>query len=127
MVGVVGSNGKTTTKDLIRAALAANFRVHATVGNLNNQIGVPLTLLRAPADAEVLVIEMGTNEPGEIEILTRIVEPDAAVITSIGEEHLEKLGDLRGVLDEEVSVLGGDPRRRRDRCGGTRRARGARA
>jgi UDP-N-acetylmuramoyl-tripeptide--D-alanyl-D-alanine ligase len=107
VVGVVGSNGKTTTKDLIRTTLSATYRVHATVGNLNNQIGAPLTLLRAPADAEVLVIEMGTNEPGEIAILTKIVEPDAVVITSIGEEHLEKLGSLEGVLEEEVSVLEG--------------------
>jgi len=109
VVGIVGSNGKTTTKDLVRTVLAAQFRVHATEGNLNNQIGAPLTLLRAPADAEVLVIEMGTNEPGEIEILTRIVEPDAAVITSIGEEHLEKLRDLDGVLEEEISILNGLP------------------
>lgn len=107
VVGVVGSNGKTTTKDLIRVALSPRFRTHATEGNLNNQIGVPLTLLRAPDDAEVLVVEMGTNEPGEIEILTRIVEPDAAVVTSIGEEHLEKLGSLDGVLEEEVSILSG--------------------
>jgi UDP-N-acetylmuramoyl-tripeptide--D-alanyl-D-alanine ligase len=110
VVGIVGSNGKTTTKDLVRTVLGARFRVHATEGNLNNQIGAPLTLLRAPADAEALVIEMGTNEPGEIEILTRIVEPDTAVITSIGEEHLEKLRDLDGVLEEEISILDGLPR-----------------
>jgi UDP-N-acetylmuramoyl-tripeptide--D-alanyl-D-alanine ligase len=107
VVGVVGSNGKTTTKDLIRAALGERFRVHATQGNLNNQVGVPLTLLAAPEDAEVLVVEMGTNEPGEIEILTAIVLPDAAVVTSIGEEHLEKLIDLDGVLREETAILPG--------------------
>ncbi|MBA2671286.1 MAG: UDP-N-acetylmuramoyl-tripeptide--D-alanyl-D-alanine ligase [Gemmatimonadetes bacterium] len=107
VAGVVGSNGKTTTKDLLRVTLSARFRVHATEGNLNNQIGVPLTLLRTPEDAEALVIEMGTNEPGEIAILARIAEPDAAVITSIGEEHLEKLVDLDGVLEEETSILAG--------------------
>lgn len=107
VVGVVGSNGKTTTKDLLRTVLQTRYRVHATQGNLNNQVGVPLTLLSAPADAEVLVVEMGTNEPGEIAILTSIVEPEAGVITSIGEEHLEKLGDLEGVLREEVSILPG--------------------
>ena len=107
VVGVVGSNGKTTTKDLLRAALSSRYRIHATQGNLNNQIGVPLTLLSAPLDAEVLVIEMGTNEPGEIAILSGIVRPDAVVVTSIGEEHLEKLGSLEGVLDEELSVLAG--------------------
>ena len=110
VVGVVGSNGKTTTKDLIRAALSGRYRVHATTGNLNNRVGVPLTLLATPEDAEVLVVEMGTNEPGEIATLTAIVRPDAVIITSIGEEHLEKLGDIAGVLNEEISVLNGlDP------------------
>lgn len=106
-VGVVGSNGKTTTKELIRAVLQARFRVHATTGNLNNQIGVPLTLLSMPEDAEVGVIEMGTDRPGEVAALTAIVRPDQVAITSIGEEHLELLGDLDGVLEEEVSVLEG--------------------
>jgi UDP-N-acetylmuramoyl-tripeptide--D-alanyl-D-alanine ligase len=105
VVAVAGSNGKTTTKDLLRAALSPRFRVHATEGNLNNQVGVPLTLLAAPDDAEVLVVETGTNEPGEIEILGAIVEPDAAVITSIGEEHLEGLGSVEGVLEEELAIL----------------------
>lgn len=105
VVGVVGSNGKTTTKDLLRAALGARYRVHATQGNFNNQVGLPITLLAAPDDAEVLVLEMGTNEPGEIEILSRIAEPDAAIVTAIAEEHLEKLGDLDGVLREETAVL----------------------
>lgn len=109
VVAVAGSNGKTTTKDLLLAALSARFRVHATAGNLNNQIGVPLTLLAAPEDAEVLVVEMGTNEPGEIALLTAIAEPDAGVITAIAEEHLEKLGDLAGVLREETALLEGLP------------------
>lgn len=107
VVGVVGSNGKTTTKDLIRAALGVRYTIHATQGNLNNQIGVPLTLLAAPLDAEVMVIEMGTNEPGEIEILSTMVRPDHVVVTSIGEEHLEKLENLHGVLEEELSALHG--------------------
>jgi UDP-N-acetylmuramoyl-tripeptide--D-alanyl-D-alanine ligase len=105
VVGVVGSNGKTTTKDLLRAALGTRYRVHATQGNFNNQVGVPITLLAAPDDAEMLVLEMGTNEPGEIEVLSRIAEPDAAIVTAIAEEHLEKLGDLDGVLREETAVL----------------------
>jgi UDP-N-acetylmuramoyl-tripeptide--D-alanyl-D-alanine ligase len=105
VIAVAGSNGKTTTKDLLRAALATRFRVHATQGNLNNRIGLPLTLLATPADAEILVLEMGTDEPGEIRELCRIAEPDLGTITSIGEEHLEKLGDLRGVLDEETELL----------------------
>jgi UDP-N-acetylmuramoyl-tripeptide--D-alanyl-D-alanine ligase len=105
VVGVAGSNGKTTTKDLLRAALSARFRVHATQGNLNNLVGLPLTLLAAPDDAEVLVLEMGTDRPGEIEALARVAEPDLGVVTAIGEEHLEWLGDLRGVLEEETQLL----------------------
>ncbi|HEX6939375.1 MAG TPA: UDP-N-acetylmuramoyl-tripeptide--D-alanyl-D-alanine ligase, partial [Longimicrobiales bacterium] len=102
---VAGSNGKTTTKELARAVLATRYRVHATEGNYNNLVGVPLTLLAAPAEAEALVIEAGTNSPGEIGRLARIVEPDAAIITSIAEEHLEGLGDLEGVLREETAIL----------------------
>ncbi|MBW3627663.1 MAG: UDP-N-acetylmuramoyl-tripeptide--D-alanyl-D-alanine ligase [Gemmatimonadetes bacterium] len=107
VVGVVGSNGKTTTKDLIRAALSSRFRVHATQGNLYNRIGVPLPLLSTPEDTESAVVEMGTNEPGEIATLAAIVRPEAVVITSIGEEHLEKLLSVEGVLEEEISVLSG--------------------
>ena len=105
VVAVAGSNGKTTTKDLLRAALSPRYRVHATTGNLNNQVGAPLTLLATPDDAEVIVVEVGTNEPGEIALLGAMVEPDAAVITSIGEEHLEGLGSVEGVLEEELSIL----------------------
>jgi UDP-N-acetylmuramoyl-tripeptide--D-alanyl-D-alanine ligase len=102
---VAGSNGKTTTKDMLRAVLSPAYRVHATQGNLNNLIGAPITLLRAPADTEVIVAEIGTNTPGELARLAGIVEPDAAVITGISAEHLEGLGDLDGVLREETSVL----------------------
>jgi UDP-N-acetylmuramoyl-tripeptide--D-alanyl-D-alanine ligase len=102
---VAGSNGKTTTKELLRAALAPTYRVHATSGNLNNLIGAPLTLLATPEDADVVIAEIGTNVPGEIARLSAIVEPDAAVITGISAEHLEGLGDLEGVLREETSVL----------------------
>jgi UDP-N-acetylmuramoyl-tripeptide--D-alanyl-D-alanine ligase len=102
---VAGSNGKTTTKDLLREVLSASYRVHATSGNFNNLVGAPLTLLAAPDDAEVIVAEIGTNAPGEIAQLAAIVEPDAAVITGISAEHLEGLGDLAGVLREETSLL----------------------
>jgi UDP-N-acetylmuramoyl-tripeptide--D-alanyl-D-alanine ligase len=105
VVAVAGSNGKTTTKELLKAALSPRLRVHATEGNLNNQVGAPLTLLAAPDAAEVVVVEVGTNEPGEIALLGALVEPDLAVVTSIGEEHLEGLGSLEGVLEEEVSIL----------------------
>ncbi|HEX6134505.1 MAG TPA: UDP-N-acetylmuramoyl-tripeptide--D-alanyl-D-alanine ligase [Longimicrobiales bacterium] len=102
---VAGSNGKTTTKELLRAALAPKYSVHATRGNLNNLIGAPLTLLDTPEPADVVIAEIGTNSPGEIAQLAAIVEPDAAVVTGISAEHLEGLGDLEGVLREETSVL----------------------
>jgi UDP-N-acetylmuramoyl-tripeptide--D-alanyl-D-alanine ligase len=109
VVGVVGTNGKTSTKELIRAALGSVLEVHATTGNLNNLIGVPLTLLAMPSSADVAVVEMGTNQPGEIARLRAIVEPNVAVVTSIAEEHLEGLGDLAGVMREELSVAAGVP------------------
>lgn len=109
VIGVVGTNGKTSTKELIRAALGSRLEVHATTGNLNNLIGVPLTLLAIPDHADVAVIEMGTNQPGEIAALRAIAEPDVVVVTSIAEEHLEGLGDLQGVLREELSAADGAP------------------
>lgn len=102
---VTGSNGKTTTKELLRAVLATRHRVHATRGNLNNLVGVPLTLLDLPAEAEAAVIELGTNAPGEVARLSSIAQPDAAVVTNVSAEHLEGLGDLAGVLREETAVL----------------------
>lgn len=107
VVAVAGSNGKTTTKELIRAALGAVLDVHATTGNLNNLVGVPLTLLALPDDADIAVIEIGTNVPGEVARLRDIVAPQIAVVTSVGEEHLEGLGSLEQVLAEETSVLEG--------------------
>ena len=105
LIAVAGSNGKTSTKELLKAALQRRLVVHATTGNLNNRIGVPLMLLAMPSDAELAVIEVGTNTPGEIATLRAICEPDIAVLTSIGEEHLEGLGDLHGVLREEADVF----------------------
>ena len=107
VIGVAGSNGKTSTKELLRAALGAARPVHATIGNLNNLIGVPLTLLALPDTAELAIVEMGTNAPGEIAALRAIVEPDIVVMTSIGEEHLEGLGDLAGVFQEESDAFDG--------------------
>lgn len=109
VVGVVGTNGKTSTKELIRAALGGARRVHATHLNLNNLIGVPQTLLAVPDDAQVAVVEMGTNQPGEIAMLRAIVEPSIVVVTSIAEEHLEGLGDLEGVMREEMAACDGAP------------------
>ncbi|MBL0941073.1 MAG: UDP-N-acetylmuramoyl-tripeptide--D-alanyl-D-alanine ligase [Gemmatimonadaceae bacterium] len=107
VIAVAGSNGKTSTKELLRAALSRTYVVHATKGNLNNRVGVPLTLLSMPSDAELAVIELGTNLPGEVGMLRAIAAPDVAVLTSIGEEHLEGLGDLAGVLREEADVFHG--------------------
>jgi UDP-N-acetylmuramoyl-tripeptide--D-alanyl-D-alanine ligase len=107
VIGVVGTNGKTSTKELIRAALDAALRVHATEGNYNNLVGVPLTIFRLPDDADVAVVEMGTNQPGEIARLRAIAEPEIGVVTSVAEEHLEGLGDLNGVLREELSGVDG--------------------
>lgn len=109
VIAVGGSNGKTSTKELIRAALGSRLKVHATSGNLNNQIGVPLTLLALPDDADIAVIEVGTNTPGEIALLRAIVEPDIAVVTTVQEEHLEGFGDLAGVMREEATLLDGVP------------------
>ena len=109
VVGVVGTNGKTSTKELIKAALGTTLEVHATRGNLNNLIGVPLTLLSMPQSVDVAVVEMGTNQPGEVPRLRAIVEPNVTVVTSVAEEHLEGLGDLAGVLREEMAATNGVP------------------
>ncbi len=105
VVAIAGSNGKTSTKELVRAALGVVLDVHATVANLNNQIGVPLTLLAAPNACDVVIVELGTNAHGEVARLRDIAEPDIAVVTSIGEEHLEGFGSLEGVLREESELF----------------------
>jgi UDP-N-acetylmuramoyl-tripeptide--D-alanyl-D-alanine ligase len=105
VIGVVGSNGKTTTKELIASVLSTRFIVHKTTGNLNNHIGLPLTLIRAPQHAEILVVEMGTNQPGDIKNLCEIARPTIGVVTNIGMEHLQGFGDLFGVRDAELELL----------------------
>ncbi|MGH7665304.1 MAG: UDP-N-acetylmuramoyl-tripeptide--D-alanyl-D-alanine ligase [Gemmatimonadaceae bacterium] len=107
VIGVAGSNGKTTTKELLRAAIGSVLDVHATEANLNNRVGVPLTLLALRDEADVAVVELGTNLPGEVALLRGIAEPDIAVVTSIAEEHLEGLGDMAGVLREESASCEG--------------------
>jgi UDP-N-acetylmuramoyl-tripeptide--D-alanyl-D-alanine ligase len=107
VVAVTGSNGKTTTKDLIASVLDGEYRVHRTRGNLNNHIGVPLTLLTMPPDTEVAVVEMGMNHAGEISLLSRIAVPDLAVVTNIGEAHLEYLGSRAGIADAKLEMLEG--------------------
>lgn len=97
VIGLTGSNGKTTNKELIAAVLEKKYAVSFTRGNLNNHIGVPLTLLSIPADAEIAVIEMGANHQGEIKALSEIAAPDSGMITNIGKAHLEGFGGLEGV------------------------------
>ncbi len=96
-LGITGSNGKTTSKELINAVLSKKFKTLATEGNLNNHIGVPLTLLKVTKEHEFAIIEMGANHQGEIDMLCRIAEPDFGVITNIGKAHLEGFGGIEGV------------------------------
>lgn len=105
VVAVAGSNGKTTTKELIAAVLGARFNVHKTTGNLNNQIGVPATILQISDEHTAAVIEIGTNMPGEIETLCAILEPTHGIITNVGREHLELLGSIEGVAEEEGALF----------------------
>ena len=105
VVAITGSSGKTSTKEMVRAALGARYRVHATAANLNNLIGVPLTILSAPEDTEALVVEAGASLPGEIARMRDIIEPTIAVITNIGYAHVEGFGSLERVMAEKLSLL----------------------
>lgn len=97
VIGITGSNGKTTTRELIAAVLARKYKTYSTNGNLNNHIGVPLTILASPPDTEMMVVEMGASNPGEIGRLCNIARPDIGIITNIGTAHLEGFGSLEGV------------------------------
>ena len=105
VVGVTGSSGKTTVKELILGALEGSHRAHGTRANRNNRIGTPLTILSMPETATALVLEMGTSEPGEIAELARIARPTVGVVTTVSETHVERLGDLDGVLAEKLDLL----------------------
>jgi UDP-N-acetylmuramoyl-tripeptide--D-alanyl-D-alanine ligase len=98
VLGITGSNGKTTTKELIFNVISQKFKVHATLGNLNNHIGVPLTILSMPLTTEFLIVEMGASGIGEIEELCAIAQPNAGLITCIGQAHLEGFGGIEGVV-----------------------------
>jgi len=104
-VSVSGSNGKTTTKEMLAHILSGRRRVVRAPASFNNDVGVPLTIFAAGPDTEFVVLELGTNRRGDIANLGRIARPDAAVITSIGEEHLEGLGSVDGVAEEEGAIL----------------------
>lgn len=98
IVGVTGTNGKTTTKELIAAVLQKKYKVHYTQGNFNNHIGVPKTLLQLTSEHEMAVVEMGANHPGEIKTLVNIVRPDYGIITNVGKAHLLGFGSFEGVI-----------------------------
>lgn len=98
VIGITGTNGKTTTKELVATVLSKKYRVHYTQGNFNNHIGVPLTLLSTPADCDMAVIEMGANHPGEIAALTSLAMPTCGIITNVGKAHLEGFGSFEGVI-----------------------------
>lgn len=104
IIAIGGSNGKTTTKELVSAVLSSHYPCHFTKGNFNNHIGVPLTLLSMPDDTEVAVIEMGTNQPGDLQELCDITAPTHGLLTNIGKEHLEGFGNLEGVKKAEAEL-----------------------
>ena len=106
-VAITGSNGKTTTKEMTKAVLSMKYKTHATQGNFNNHIGVPMTLFQLKHSHEAAVVEMGTSGPDEIRPLSLAAEPDVAVITNIGASHLERLGDLDGVFREKITIKDG--------------------
>ena len=105
VVGLTGSAGKTTTKELLKAFLSTVGKTYATEGNFNNHIGLPLTILNCPDDAEFLVLEMGSNHPGEIAALCEIAEPDAGVITNVGTAHLEFFKSQDGIAEEKGALF----------------------
>lgn len=105
VIGITGSNGKTTTKELINCVLAAKYKTLATTGNLNNHIGVPLTVLSVNEQTEVAIIEMGANKQGDIKELCDIANPTHGIITSIGKAHIEGFGSLEGVLKTKTELF----------------------
>lgn len=107
VVGITGSNGKTTTKDITANLLSLKYKVQKTEGNFNNEIGLPLTILGLEADTEMAVLEMGMSSRGEIDFLTRLARPEAAIITNIGESHLLDLGSREGIAAAKLEIVNG--------------------
>ena len=107
VVAITGSNGKTTTKDMTAAVLATQFNVHKTFANFNNEIGVPMTILSMEPNTEVLVVEMGMDRYGQLDFLSKLAEPDVAVITMIGEAHIEFFGTRDHIADAKMEITHG--------------------
>ncbi len=104
VVGITGSNGKTTTKDMIAAVLSKRFNVHKTQANFNNEIGVPMTILEMKPNTEILVLEMGMDRPGQLHHLSELTHPDVCVITMIGEAHIEFFGSRDKIADAKMEI-----------------------
>ena len=104
VLSITGTNGKTTTKELVSAVLARKYNLIHTMGNLNNHIGVPLTLLSIQPDTEMAVVEMGASHPGEIDFLCKIADPDYGLITNVGKAHLEGFGSFEGVIETKTAL-----------------------
>ena len=104
IIGITGTNGKTTTKELLAAVLAERFNVWYTQGNFNNEIGVPKTLLRLKPEHEIAVVEMGASHPGDIQSLVTVAEPDYALITNVGRAHLQGFGSFKGVMRTKAEL-----------------------
>lgn len=107
VIAVTGSNGKTTTKDMIAAVLSKKFKTYKTQGNHNNEIGLPYTILHMPDDTEKLVLEMGMDHPGDIDFLSELAKPELAVITLIGEAHLEHMGSRENIAKGKMGITAG--------------------
>lgn len=105
VVGITGSNGKTTTKDMLASVLATTYKVHKTEGNYNNAIGLPQTIMDMPEETDILVLEMGMSDFGEIERLSEIAAPDIAIITIVGESHIEFLGSRAGIAKAKDEII----------------------
>ena len=104
VIAITGTNGKTTTKELTAAVLATRYKVHYTQGNLNNQIGVPLTLLQLTRAHEIAIVEMGASHPGDIKELVEIAEPTCGLITNVGRAHLQGFGSFEGVMNTKAEL-----------------------
>ena len=104
VLSITGTNGKTTTKELVSAVLTQKYNIIHTMGNLNNHIGVPVTLLSIKPETEIAVVEMGANHPGEIDFLCKIADPDYGLITNIGKAHLEGFGSFEGVIKTKTEL-----------------------
>jgi len=104
IIGITGTNGKTTTKELLAAVLNTKYKTHFTQGNLNNSIGVPLTLLQLTAKHELAIVEMGASHPGDIKELVEVAEPNCGLITNVGKAHLQGFGSFEGVMATKAEL-----------------------